>query len=166
MKFWEPVVDFVSGNLLLFKVVSAAVSALFLWGIVHAVRGSRLINHSVEKLMDVFNVKTIAKRRAIQAWRQVKERMARGTETNYKLAILEADRILDEVLKLMALPGQTMDERLSQVTTEHMAAIEQLRRAHQVARRITIDPEFTVDATLGREVIKTYADLFSEYGIV
>lgn len=158
--------DFVFRNIFWFKLISNILSTLFLIGIAYCIWGSQLLTLQVERWIDILNIKTLSKRRAIRGWRQIKKRLKSDNETNFKLAILEADRIFDEILKLSGLTGETMDERLKRANEEQVANLEQLKQVHRVASRISSDPDFKVGSKLAHEVIKIYEELFGEYGLV
>lgn len=163
---FELAANFVEPYLIWGKFASALLSALFLWGIVYSVRKSRLFTQQTDQLLDAFNVKTLPKRRALLAWKQVVRRMHAGGINNWKLAIIEADRIFDEILKLSGFSGETMDDRLKQAEGGQIANLEKLIQSHRIAKRITQDPEFAVDEGLARETLKNYELLFREFGLV
>ena len=162
----KEVLYFIEANLIWFQLGSAIISSLFLWGLVYCIIKSGFHTYQLERWMDILNLKTLPKRRAIIAWRQIQRRLKKGGQTNYKLAILEADKIFDEILKLSGFTGDSVDERVRQAEEGEIPNIEKLVQAHRTARKILLDPEFAVDLTLAKETIKIYQDLFYEFGLV
>src|SRR5688572_30995936 len=52
-------------------------------------------------------------RGAIKArWDEIERMAAAGGEMNLKMAVMEADKLLDHALKAMAIPGMTLGDRL------------------------------------------------------
>lgn len=45
-------------------------------------------------------------------WEKIESLFARGDDMSWKLAVLEADKLLDHTLKSMAIPGKDLGERL------------------------------------------------------
>ena len=92
------------------QLVSLIVSALLLGGIVYTIVKTHLVESNVERFIDVLGVSDVAKRRTVKAWQQIQKRLRTGDEANLKLAIIEADKILDEIIKLSGYRGRN-DER-------------------------------------------------------
>ena len=56
-----------------------------------------------------------------EEWNKIEELASYGKEMNLKLAIIEADKLLDSVLKKMYFPGKTMAERLKSASFNILA---------------------------------------------
>jgi len=75
-------------------------------------------------------------------WQRVMRRLDTGNESEYKLAIIEADGLLDDMLKKMNLRGETMDDRIQKVTSLMIANVDELKTAHLVRNSIVYDPDY------------------------
>lgn len=71
-----------------------------------------------------------------QRWEKILEKLKNGDEANLKLAIIEADTLLDDIFKRMGLPGKNMDERLGQVTQAEIKNVDKIWEAHKIRDRI------------------------------
>ena len=162
----KAILDFVYNNIFWFHLSSLIFSALFIAGTIYSIVKSPYINIKIEGYIDAFGIKTLSRRRARRVWRRVLERVNKGTATNFKLAILEADRLLDEILKLSGFYGETMDDRLKQATEKQIANLDDIKEAHHLATRIANDPDWTMDRKTAIETLKVYEKLFEEFGIV
>lgn len=76
-----------------------------------------------------------------QRWHKISERLKKGDEANLKLAVIEADTLLDDIFKKMGLPGKNMDERLGQITPAEIKSVDKIWAAHKVRNRIVSNPE-------------------------
>lgn len=54
----------------------------------------------------------VEKEHQAQTWAQIEQLMQLGNSSNYAKAILEADKLLDHLLKVKRAPGLTMGDRL------------------------------------------------------
>lgn len=160
------ILDFIYNNIFWFHLGSLFVSALFIAGIIYSIIKSPYINIKIEGYMDILGMKTLSRRRARQAWQQILLRTQKGTSSNLKAAILEADRIFDEILKLSGFYGESMDERLKKASMEQIPNLEDIKDSHRIAVRIGSDPDFTIDRKTVIETLKPYEKLFAEFGIV
>src|SRR3989344_268431 len=145
MSYFKAFFDFISDNIFWFHLGSLFFSGLFIAGTIYSIIKSPYITIKIEGWMDTLGMKTLSRRRARIAWKQILLRVQKGTPFNLKNAILEADRIFDEILKLSGFYGETMDSRLKQATVEQISNLEEIKEAHRMAVRIANDPDFTID---------------------
>jgi hypothetical protein len=89
-------------------------------------------------------------------WRRITRRLDAGNESEYKLAIIEADALLDEMLKKMNLKGDTVDERLAKVTPLMIPNLEDLQSAHAIRNNIVYDPDYRIGLMEARRVMGIY----------
>ena len=64
-------------------------------------------------------------------WQRVEEHMASQNPSDWKVAILEADNILDEVTKRMGYSGDTLGERLRVIPKVEFPLLEEAWQAHK-----------------------------------
>ena len=95
-------------------------------------------------------------------WRNIMKRLDTGNESEYKLAIIEADGLLDDMLKKMHLRGETVDDRILRITPLMIANVDELKGAHQVRNSIVYDPDYRLSAGEARRVLLVYQRTFEE----
>lgn len=98
-------------------------------------------------------------------WQKIEELMRYGKEMNYKLAIIEADKLLDYVLKSMYFPGQTMAERLK-LASYKFPGLKQVWWAHKVRNQIVHDAHYTVTSGETRKVLGLFKKSFKELKVL
>jgi hypothetical protein len=77
-------------------------------------------------------------------------------ESEYKLAVIEADSVLDDILKRMGFAGQTLGERLEKLTSASLTNIEEVREAHKTRNNIVHDPNYRLSLDEARKLISIY----------
>lgn len=90
-----------------------------------------------------------------QRWEQIKARLQKGDEANLKLAVIEADNLMDEILKRMGLPGNIFEERLEQIEVQEVKSVDKILAAHRTRDMIVHQPNFHLSQ---EEAEKTVAD--------
>ena len=95
-------------------------------------------------------------------WQRIMRRLDTGSESEYKLAIIEADALLDEMLKKMKLSGESTDERLQKITPFMIQNVEELKISHQVRNSIVYDPDYRLSLSEARRVLLVYQKTFEE----
>lgn len=98
----------------------------------------------------------VSKGKMQKRWDEVGERMRTGNVSQFKVAILEADSIVDDILSKIGYPGGNMTERLSQLRPGQLDYQEELLEAHQTRNKIVHDENFVIDERLAQETIDVY----------
>ncbi len=89
-------------------------------------------------------------------WQKIMQRLDADDESEHKLAIIEADALLDEMLKRMKLAGDTVDDRLGKVNSLMIPSIEELKIAHQKRNSIVYDVDYRLNLQETRRVLLAY----------
>ncbi|KKQ52196.1 MAG: hypothetical protein US70_C0010G0001 [Parcubacteria group bacterium GW2011_GWD2_38_11] len=90
-------------------------------------------------------------------WDKVKSRLKDESPSQYKVAIIEADAIVDEILAGIGYKGANMTEKLEQVGVNHLDDhLESLKGAHQIRNQIIHQADFAIDQRMAVAVIGVY----------
>lgn len=98
----------------------------------------------------VFNKKKIKKR-----WEKVNKKIKSGLEANYKLAIIEADRIFDRVLKEI---GYGKEKKLSN--------IDEIKQANKIKNNVVEDKKLKISKEQTEKAIEAYRKGLEELGLL
>lgn len=166
LNFRNSFFDFFVPYLGFIKIFSATISVLLFLGIIYCIIKLNLINTKIENYMDVFKIGNLPRRRSVRAWLQIKKKLQMGDETNLKLAIIEADKILDELFKISGYKGKNMDERLQQVGPAQLSNISDVWSAHKIRNRIIQELDFHITKQETELIINIYKKSFQELGLI
>jgi len=87
-------------------------------------------------------------------------------ENQLKIAVFEADQLLDEILKIVNYPGRGLEERLAQISPEQISNIEELRQAHKFKSRLVSEPDFVITPNEAGIIIEIYKKTFQELNLI
>lgn len=152
-------------NLWWLEISAVILSALFSWGIVHIIRKTNYLAIKREQYMEILGRDYLSRDRSLRAWKQILARLNSEDANNWRLAILEADHILNEILKMSGYLGK-MDEKLPKLEAGQLSNIEDIRRAHSVRDRISGDPSFPITKEEAAEVVRVYETSFRELNLL
>jgi hypothetical protein len=97
---------------------------------------------------------------------ELQEHIESDNPNDWKLAIIEADIILDEVLKRQGYAGASLGERLKSISPSVLASLDDAWQAHKVRNQIAhAGAEFVLTHKIARETIVQYQRVFKELGI-
>ncbi len=166
LKFREWAIGFFGPALPWFWVISIVISGLLFWGIVYMIINTGFAKRKVEFYMDKTGFGDVGKRRHLKAWHKIVHRSKEPDETEWKMAILEADKLLDDVLRSSGYNQATADARFAALTSESVANYEQVIQAHEIRGKISKDLEFTLTHAEAIEVLKIYKKALREFGLI
>ena len=150
-------------TLFIIKTLFILISLYFFAGIIYFLSKTHylqwLYGESVTSLLTQkpYGIKKINKR-----WKQIVERLKSGSEEEYKLSIIEADALLDEILKKIGYKGKTIEERFDKMTTEVLSNLEELKKAHQIESDIVRDPNYMLGREEAKKILLIYKKAFEE----
>lgn len=85
---------------------------------------------------------------------------------DWKLAIIEADIILDEILKDAGYLGASLGERLKSINPSQLESLDDAWQAHKVRNLVAHGgADFILTRRLAEDTIKQYRRVFYEFGI-
>ena len=148
------------------KDVLIAIGLLFVAGIIWTWLKIREIHHHEhEKYEPIHEEKIEADAKTIQ-WQIIVEHVNSDSPAEWKLAILEADNILDEVLEAQGYVGETVAEKLKAMSRTKIASYDALWDAHKLRNEIAhggaIDMELSQKTA--RDTISKFENAFKELG--
>ncbi len=118
-----------------------------------------------EKLSEA-KVEPIGAKRA-KDWAEVKTRLGSATPSDWKIAVLEADTILSELLEDLQIPGENTGERLKNVSAGTMRSIDQGWSAHKLRNRIAHEG---INAEIDKQeinlAIENFEKVFKEFSYI
>lgn len=116
--------------------------------------------------------KAIAKQKEIDRnanprWHYVQTLIESPNSSDWRVAIIEADSMMEEMLKEKGLSGDTVSELLEGAKGSGYHSIQDAWDAHLVRNKIAHEgTDFPISQIEGRRVIKMYQNFFEELGIV
>ncbi|MBI5077515.1 hypothetical protein HZB94_04005 [Candidatus Falkowbacteria bacterium] len=100
-----------------------------------------------------------------ERWKQIAALLGLGKEMNYKLAVIEADKLLDEALKLMYLPGATTFERLK-FATYKFPRLKHSWWAHRVRNEVVHNVHYTLKYNEAEKVLELIKKALKELDVL
>ena len=97
-------------------------------------------------------------------WNEILNHIASTREGEWKFAVVEADKLVDEMLKSAGYPGETMGERLMNIESGQLQTLEGLWEAHKTRNRLVHGTNYFLRYAEAKRVIQLYEDALRELG--
>ncbi len=158
--------NFIQRHLLALQLISLFISGALLGSIIYFITYLDFIGDEVNHYLDVVKMKTINQRRGLQAWRLIQKKIRSGKKSDWKRAIIEADIILNDILKMAGYAGKSIDERLEGIDPAQLSNIEEIRQVHQLRHRIVFEPDFSITQSEAEVAIDIYRKSLIELKLI
>lgn len=156
LKFWS-----------VYKIFAAVFSLALLYGIVYSVNRIKQIRTEERIKLDELTEKTLLDSQGNptnERWAQIKRHIDSTNENDWKLAILEADIILGEMLSKIGYSQENIGEKLKAVEKSDFNTIDKAWEAHKFRNSIAHEgSNFTITQREAKKVISLFEDVFKEF---
>lgn len=95
-------------------------------------------------------------------WDEVEKHISSTRETEWKFAVIEADKLVDELLKGAGFSGDTMGERLMNIQPGQLITLQGLWEAHKIRNRLVHDTNYFLRYTEAKRVVGLYEKTLRE----
>jgi len=96
-------------------------------------------------------------------WQEIEQLLTLGQPSNYQRAVLEADKLLDHLLKGHRAPGLTMGDRLKSSKNKFSAeGYDAAWRAHKVRNEIVHNTDYPVTDFVAKKAIENFQKAINE----
>ncbi len=95
-------------------------------------------------------------------WQYTIRRLESPNMADWKLAVIEAEALTEEVLARMGFGGESFGERLKKMRPEQLPSLDNLTKAHQIRNNIVHDPDYRIDIGEASKTIAVYEKSLQE----
>lgn len=100
-------------------------------------------------------------------WNRILEQIASEDEQQWRLAILEADIMLNDLIDSLGYKGETMADKMKQIDVSTFNTIDYAWEAHKIRNRVAHEgTAHVLNDREARRVIKMYERVFKEFKYV
>ena len=146
-----------------FKVLFSLLSLFLFFGIIYFLLKSEWFKKIfLQDFIEFLTFQALGTRKVVKAWLKIEERIEKGTESEAKLAIIEADDLLNEVLKKKGFEGESLGERLDKVTEDILPNLTEILEARKVRSNIVHDPTYRLNLAEAKEILRIYQDALKD----
>ena len=168
ISFQENIIPFIlnpefEGILLYIKTIFIIISLLFVGGIISLLIANTWLKRFIwEDLIETFTARPYGVKKTFKQWAKIQKRLETGKDDEYKLALIEADSLLDDILTRMGYAGDSMGDRLKQIDSTILPNIDQVWEAHKIRNNIVHDPDYKVTSELVKRAMEIYKKAFQD----
>jgi len=106
------------------------------------------------------------KKKTKAQWENITKRLKSENESGYKVAIIEADKMIDELIEKLGYGGNNMGERLDNIPEGQLENLNEIREAHKIRNQIIHEDDFVIDKEMAKDIMDKYAEILRQFGVL
>ena len=152
-------------NLGMLEFFGLLVALAFFAGIIYIAIETGWVSLRTERFRHIILQSDISKKNAQESWAQIEKHFYRGGESDLKVAVLEADKLLNDALREAGIMGIQLGDRLKKANPGQIPNLNELWQAHKLRNQIAHEPNFKLKRDLAEKVLNIYETALKNLGI-
>jgi hypothetical protein len=99
-------------------------------------------------------------------WEEIQRHLVSVKETEWKFALIEADKLVDDGLRKAGFLGDSFADRLERLQPGQLSNLDALWDAHRLRNRVAHDVNFFLRYTEAKHAIEAYGAALKELGAI
>jgi len=156
---WPTILFFLKG-------LSLIVIGVALWWYFSTVAKLRSLYASMPVPDTGVSTRAIVDEIVAKPWIEIQQKISSPNPADWGLAVMQADAVLDKILKASGYIGDTMADRLRQINSAELESIEDVWRAHKIRNRLAHGTEGHITRGEADLAIRSYEKAFRELNYI
>jgi hypothetical protein len=148
------------------KLVFVACAMFFLVMVIYFMINSTWLQYKfLEDVTEFFSWQAFGQREMKKQWSKITKRIESGSESDYKLAIIDADDFLAEVLDDGGYEGKDFAESIEKASKMLDPILIDVMKAHEIRNLIVYNPDYKLSTEQAKRILDTYQTAVNSIGM-
>ncbi len=169
-EIWDRILSFLSHIFSYIQIISIILSVIAIILIIILNKKNskiyKLDSNLIEKYAKKGEIPSAIKEKQIKSWQSIQEYMSSSNPNDWRAAILKADIILDDLLSNLGYSGESLGDKLKQISKSEFRTIEDAWEAHKVRNTIAHEGEVVLSKNEAQKAINSYERVFKEFDFI
>ena len=116
--------------------------------------------------IEFFTSRPYGLRKMLGKWQKVQARLETANEAEYKLAVIEADNMLSDILVRLGFRGETLGDKLKTLSVAIIPNLDDVWKAHQTRNDVVHDPDYRLTLEEAQRTLAIYEAVFSNLDLI
>lgn len=156
-----------SGAFGIIKITLAVITLILaiLFAIV-IIKLNKLIGHRPNIIQEIMPPQPAEGGASNARWAEVLKHINSNREAEWKFAVIEADNLIDDTLKMAGFPGESLGERLMAIESGQLATLDGLWNAHKIRNKIAHDSNYFMRYAEAKKAVEQFEKTLEELGAI
>jgi len=148
------------------KLVFVTFAMFFLVGVVYFMVNSSWLQYKfLEDVTEFFSWQSYGLRQISKRWNTIKRRIDLGSEAELKLALIEADDFLREVLEDAGFEDENFEASVQKAGRLISPILRDVIVAHELRNSIVYNPDYKLNLEHAKKLLKVYESAINTIGV-
>jgi len=148
------------------KLVFVFFTVFFLVFVIYFMINSSWLQYKfLEDVTEFFSWQAYGQREMNKQWSRIVKRTESSAESDYKLAIIDADDFLAEVLDNRGYDGKDFEESIKKAGKLITSILDDVLEAHETRNSIVYNPDYKLSADQAKKILDTYESAINSIGM-
>jgi len=148
------------------ETIAILISALLFAGVVVIIVKIGWLSYRVNRFRNVVLRTDMSKKDAQKAWDNVQKHFFAGNDNDLKIAVMDADNVMNDALRYAGIRGANLGERLKNIKKGQMPNLEDVWAAHKLRNEIAHETNFKMKRDTAERALDTYATALKNLGVL
>ncbi|MFH1656321.1 MAG: hypothetical protein ABH956_00940 [Candidatus Nealsonbacteria bacterium] len=154
----EPEFD---GIFLIVKIIFVIISSILIGGIIFLLTATDWFQERYSQdIVEIKSQKAFDTQKDTQKWGNILKRLKLRKEAEYKMAVIQADALFNNLLERKGIMGETMAEKLKKINSEMLKNINDVWEAHKVRNDIVHSPDQKIGLAKAKKAVNVFKQAF------
>ena len=145
------------------KILAGILSLIFLsLFIINFIRTGKLLRPKSDLLNLILPPESVKESSLGSKWEEIQKHLNSVKEAEWKFAVIEADSLVDSILKAGGYLGDTMGDRLKNIDKSQIVSLDGLWEAHKIRNRLAHDVNYFLRYGEAKRAIQLYEKTLKE----
>ena len=147
------------------KMVFMTFTMFFLGAVIYFMVNSSWMQYKfLEDTAEFFSWKSYGLRVISKRWSKIKKRAESGADADLKLAIIDADDFLGQILDQAGYEGESFDESVKKAGRLLDSIYSEVISAHEMRNSIVYNPDLKLDTENAKKILSVYETAINSIG--
>ncbi|MDO8486604.1 MAG: hypothetical protein Q7S77_02840 [Candidatus Staskawiczbacteria bacterium] len=139
------------------KLIFVFFTMFFFSAVIYFLANSSYLKYQfIEDVTEFFSWQAYGLREIANRWKKIQKRAESGSEAEYKLALIEADDFLRELLEERGFAGKNFEELVENAGKIMLPNFQEILSAHEVRNYIVYNPDYKIDIERVKKILAIY----------
>jgi hypothetical protein len=153
-------------NLLPLEIISVLLTTFFIAMAVYFLVQTGWLANRFDRVQDVILKSDSSKKQIKNAWDDIERHFFTGNDNDLRIALIEADTLLNETLRGAGIQGSQLGDRLKKVQPSQLPNLEEVWGAHKLRNRIAHEANFVLKRDLAERALTVYEKALEHLGVL
>jgi hypothetical protein len=139
------------------RLIFVMFAAFFFVGVIYFMINSSWLQYKfLEDVTEFFSWQSYGLRAISKRWVKIRKRIESGVESDFKLAIIEADDFLTEVLDEAGFGDDDFEKSIKKAEKMLSEGVGEILSAHEIRNSIVYNPDFKISLEQTKKLLDSY----------